>query len=123
MNKKKSVTYFERPELEEGTIAAYCLGFFFSTALTLGSFFLVSTQAFSKWQLLGSISALATIQMIVQLIFFLHLGTEHKPKWNLQLFLFMALVVLIVVFGSLWIMYNLNENVMPAHQSMILDKD
>lgn len=120
MNQK---TYFEKPELEEGTIKAYCIGFFLSIFLTMASFLLVTYQLFSKWQLLIAISTLATLQMIGQLIFFLHLGTERKPKWNLQLYLFMALVILILVFGSLWIMYNLSENVMPTHPSMLLNKE
>lgn len=53
---------------------------------------------------------LAVIQLFVQIIFFLHLGKESKPRLNLMAFLFMILVVVIVVFGSLWIMQNLDYN-------------
>jgi cytochrome o ubiquinol oxidase operon protein cyoD len=51
-------------------------------------------------------------QAILQLVFFLHLGLESKPHWNLITFLFLVLVIVIIVSGSLWIMYNLNYNMM-----------
>lgn len=111
--KKPPTHVYEHPEMEEGNIKAYFLGLIFSALLTLSSYLMVVYQFLSKWPLLIAISLLATTQMVVQLIFFLHLGSEKRPKWNLMLFLFMALVVLILVFGSLWIMYNLSENVMP----------
>ena len=47
-------------------------------------------------------------QFFTQLLFFLHLGRETKPRWKLLVFLFMTMIVAILVFGSLWIMYNLN---------------
>ena len=58
---------------------------------------------------------LAVIQLIAQVVFFLHLGREAKPRWNTAAFLFMGMVVLIIGIGSLWIMYNLNYN-MPSEE-------
>jgi cytochrome o ubiquinol oxidase subunit IV len=46
-------------------------------------------------------------------VFFLHLGRETRPRWKLAVFLFMLGVILILVFGSLWIMTNLNYRMMP----------
>jgi len=57
---------------------------------------------------------LATIQLFVQLIFFLHLDREPKPFWNLQVLMFAAGVIVIIVVGSIWIMNNLNYNMMPS---------
>ena len=45
---------------------------------------------------------------------YLHLGLESKPRWNLMMFLFMVLLIFVLVGGSMWIMYNLNYNVMPS---------
>ena len=59
------------------------------------------------------LAALAITQMIVQLLFFFHLGEEKKPRLNTMSFLFMLMVVGIIAFGSIWIMYNLNYNMMP----------
>ena len=49
-----------------------------------------------------------------RLYFFLHLGKETKPRWKLYVFGFMVSVVLIIVFGSIWIMNNLNYRMTPA---------
>ncbi len=54
----------------------------------------------------------AVAQATFQLIFFMHLGVEEKPRWNLITFWLLALMVFIVVAGSIWIMYHLNYNVM-----------
>jgi cytochrome o ubiquinol oxidase operon protein cyoD len=48
------------------------------------------------------------VQLAVQMIFFLHIGNEVKPRYNLIAFSSAMVVVFIVVFGSLWIMNNLN---------------
>jgi cytochrome o ubiquinol oxidase subunit IV len=54
------------------------------------------------------IVALALVQLFIQLIFFLHLGRESKPRWNLSALAFAVIVVVILVFGSLWIMASLD---------------
>jgi cytochrome o ubiquinol oxidase operon protein cyoD len=56
---------------------------------------------------------LAAAQAAVQLIFFMHLGIEEKPRWNLITFWLLALMVFIIVAGSIWIMFHLDYNVMP----------
>jgi cytochrome o ubiquinol oxidase operon protein cyoD len=63
------------------------------------------------------IVGLAVVQLLVQLIFFLHLGKESKPRLNLTIFAFMLLVVGIVAIGSLWIMHNLDYNMMPKEMN------
>lgn len=101
-----------------GSVFPYVIGFVLSLLLTLSSYFLVTYQWLRGWNLIGTIALLGVIQMIVQLFFFLHIGEEKKPRWNLLSFLFMALVVVILVCGSLWIMYHLNTRVMPTGQMM-----
>lgn len=87
---------------------SYLLGFLLSLGLTLVAYFMVSRHVGSSGVLTASIVGLALAQLMVQLKFFLHLGSEAKPRWNLLVFGFMLGVLLILVFGSLWIMYNLN---------------
>ncbi len=91
-----------------GTIKSYTIGFVGSLILTLVAYFLVTQHVFEGWETVFAIVGLALIQLIVQLLFFLHLGRESKPRWNMLVFLFMAIIVAILVFGSLWIMNNLN---------------
>lgn len=97
-----------------GTLKSYLWGFFLCLFLTSLSFLLVIEKAFSADVLLYTISGLALIQAIVQLVFLLHLGQEAKPKWMMLIFGFMVLILLIIVFGTIWIMNDLNERMMPA---------
>ena len=89
-------------------LSSYIVGFISSIALTLFAYLAVTQQAYSRDGLIGLVTGLALIQFMVQLLFFLHLGRETRPRWKLSVFFFMLAVVLILVFGSLWIMTNLN---------------
>jgi cytochrome o ubiquinol oxidase operon protein cyoD len=89
-------------------------GFLLSIALTLTAYFIVVEHFFSGTLLLFLILGLGCVQALVQLVSFLHLGIESKPRWNLMIFLFMVLVIIVVIGGSLWIMYNLNYHMMPT---------
>ena len=97
-----------------GNFKSYVFGFLLSIGLTLTAYFIVSAHIFHGWVLNVTIALLSLIQVFCQLVFFLHLGAEPKPRWNLLAFMFMLLVVAILVFGSLWIMYNLNTRMMSA---------
>lgn len=55
---------------------------------------------------------LGFLQILIQMVCFYHIGAESKPRWNLLMLLFMALVVFLIIGGSLWIMYNLNSYTM-----------
>lgn len=97
---------------EAGSLRTYVVGFLLSIVLTLASYFAVVGQLFSVSVITLVIFGFGILQVFVQLIFFLHLGHEPKPRWNLTVFLFMLLVLVIIVFGSLWIMDNLKYNLM-----------
>jgi cytochrome o ubiquinol oxidase operon protein cyoD len=101
-----------RPE-KQGTVKFYMLGFILCIVLTLAAYFLVSERLLAGWPLIFSILGLGAIQMAVQLIFFMHLAGEKNPHWDLLVFFFMGMVLVIIVFGSLWIMYSLNYREMP----------
>jgi len=93
-----------------GTYQSYTVGFVLSILLTLFSFYLVGSAALPPKTLYIAVGALAITQLFVQLVFFLHLNTHSKSSWNLLSFLFTLVVVLILVLGTLWIMYNLYAN-------------
>lgn len=95
-----------------GTYRAYFIGFVGAALLTTASFFLVMSRLFTGTLLIYTLVGLGLVQAVVQLRFFLHLGHEEKPRWETRIFLFMVLVLLIIVLGTLWIMHNLNERVM-----------
>lgn len=95
-----------------GTVKSYLIGFIASLLLTTLSFALVFTQALTGPALVYTIIGLALTQAILQLLFFLHVGQEPKPRWETLVFLFMVMVLMIIVGGSLWIMNDLNDRVM-----------
>lgn len=93
-------------------LVSYVIGFILSIVLTLLAYILVVNHILEGALLVAVIVGLAIIQLFVQLFFFLHLGKESKPRWNLLMFSFALSVVIIIVFGSLWIMNNLDYNMM-----------
>ena len=95
-------------ETEQVTLKAYLWGFLLSLVLTLMAYGLVVRRLLTGPSLLMAIMGLGLLQNVVQLHFFFHMGSEPKPRWNLMMFLFMALILVVIVFGSLWIMYSLN---------------
>jgi cytochrome o ubiquinol oxidase operon protein cyoD len=94
-------------------VMLYVWGLFLSLVTTLLAFLAVIHKWMTGWSLVGLIASLAIIQAILQLRYFLHVGEETAPRWKFVVFWFTVLVVGILVGGSLWIMYNLNERVMP----------
>lgn len=95
-----------------GSYMAYIVGFVLSIVLTLVAYFAVVNDWMSGFGALIFVSTLAVLQLLVQLLFFLHMGQERGPQWNLMTFLYAGMVVVIVVIGSIWIMYNLDNNMM-----------
>lgn len=105
-----------------GTLKAYFIGFFVSLFLTSLSFGLVATDWISGHTLAYTIIALGITQAIIQLIFFLHIGQEEKPKWESIALCFTIMVLLIIIIGSLWIMHDLDERMMTDMPGMTHEK-
>jgi len=111
MSRTKAVV--SQHDTEHGTFRSYITGYALSISLTIIAYLLVVHRHFSNFVIICAIVALALIQFIIQLIFFLHLGKETRPRWKLFVFVFMIVIVVILVFGSLWIMNNLNYRMSP----------
>jgi cytochrome o ubiquinol oxidase operon protein cyoD len=93
-------------------LGSYITGFVLSVLLTIAAYTSVTNQSLGNLTL-GIIVGLAVAQLLVQLIFFMHLGRGRSARLNLVVFGFMLVVIGIVVIGSLWIMHNLDYNMMP----------
>jgi cytochrome o ubiquinol oxidase operon protein cyoD len=105
-----------------GSYKSYAIGFLCSLVLTAVSFYLVIGQLLTGKILFVALIGLAILQASVQLIFFLHLGQEAKPRWETLIFNFMLLILFIVAGGTLWIMYDLDERLMkPMTKEMTHD--
>lgn len=93
---------------DHGTVKSYIVGFIFSLVLTIVPFVIVAEHLFSTLSMYVTIAIFALAQLLVQLVFFLHLSPKSKARWNLNVFIFTFLVVMILVAGSIWIMVNLD---------------
>lgn len=95
----------------------YVYGFGLSLILTFAAYFAVTKDWQTGTAMLVSLAILAITQFFVQVWFFLHLGQETQPRWKLAVFVFMVGIVGILVFGSIWIMNNLNYHHPDSHKS------
>jgi cytochrome o ubiquinol oxidase operon protein cyoD len=101
--------------MNTSTLRSYITGFTLSLVFTLLAFGLVWVHMISQHQslphglLVPALVVLGVAQLLVQLIFFLHVGNESKPRWNLTVLIFALLTVFIIVGGTLWIMQNLQH--------------
>ncbi len=109
-------------DTKSGTLHSYWTGYLLSLSLTLVAFSVVKHHVDSGHvspsdnYVLVILAVLAITQLFVQLVFFLHLDRESKPRWNAVVLAFAAVVVVILVAGSIWIISNLNyHHAGPGH--------
>ncbi|ACL30263.1 cytochrome o ubiquinol oxidase subunit IV [Buchnera aphidicola] len=93
-------------------IKSYLLGFLFSSLLTTLPFLLAIEKFFCSEVNYIIFLLCAISQIIIHFVYFLHLSFDPEERWNLITLLFVIIIIFIVVFGSIWIMFNLNHNTM-----------
>lgn len=102
-----------------GTLKSYIVGFALSIILTLLSFGCVMSGAVPHHLVMPGIMVLCVAQVLVQLVFFLHLSSKPGQRDNLSIGVFTVLIIAIIVVGSIWVMHNMNLYMMhPDAQSM-----
>ncbi|MFD0713410.1 cytochrome o ubiquinol oxidase subunit IV [Paenibacillus sp. GCM10027626] len=91
-----------------GSAKSYTIGFIFSLVLTMISFAVVKTGWLEGTANAAVLMISAVLQLGVQLLFFMHLREEKKPRYNLITLLLGLIILLVIVAGSMWIMtYNM----------------
>ena len=98
-----------------GSVKEYINGLICSVVLTLIPFALVMAEIGSTQFIVTVIMICAAAQILVQLIYFLHMNTSSKQMWNTSSAVFVAVIVTIILTGSLWIMEHLNHNMLMGH--------
>ncbi|AYG64755.1 MULTISPECIES: cytochrome o ubiquinol oxidase subunit IV [unclassified Rhizobium] len=107
-------------EAAHGTFKSYMTGFILSVILTAIPFWLVMGKVFSDPAVTGAIvMILGAIQIIVHMIYFLHMNTRSEGGWNMMALIFTIVLVIIALSGSLWVMHHLNANMMPMSPEMM----
>ena len=105
---------------DHGTYKGYLIGFGLSVVLTAIPFWLVMAGVLPL-QLTGLIiTAFAVVQIVVHMIFFLHMNHRSEGGWNMLALIFTLVIVVIAVAGSVWVMYHLNTNMMPVHDMQVM---
>ncbi|KAA0595831.1 cytochrome o ubiquinol oxidase operon protein cyoD [Azospirillum lipoferum] len=102
------------PAGAHGTFGSYMIGFVLSVILTVIPFWLVMNGTLDNTTTTVVILALAVVQIIVHMIYFLHMNGRVEGGWSMLAMIFTIIVVVIMFAGSLWVMYHLNYNMMPG---------
>jgi cytochrome o ubiquinol oxidase operon protein cyoD len=96
-------------------LKGYVTGFVLSVVLTAIPFWLVMSKVFDKSSTTAAvILGFAAVQIVVHMIYFLHMNTKSEGGWTLLALIFTVMIVVIALSGSLWVMYHLNHNMMPS---------
>jgi cytochrome o ubiquinol oxidase subunit IV len=109
--------------MQEGTssdVLIYTIGLVLAVILTATSFWVANTSLLWGPGIPLGLAVLAIAQMGVHLVFFLHITTGPDNTNNVMALAFGVLIVTILVAGSLWIMADLNDNMMPSAELMNL---
>ena len=111
---------FETPENFSRGLQSYLVGLALAVGLTVASFWAVRTNLIYGPGVPMALVAFAIAQMGIHLVFFLHITSGPENTNNVLALAFGVLIVALVVVGSLLIMADLNDNMMPAAELMNL---
>jgi cytochrome o ubiquinol oxidase operon protein cyoD len=97
------------------TLKGYLTGFALSVLLTAIPFWLVMGKAIASPGLLAvAVLAFAAVQIVVHMVYFLHMNARSEGGWTMLALIFTLVLVVITLSGSIWVMYHLDENMMPV---------
>jgi len=97
------------------TMKGYVTGFILAVILTAIPFWMVMTGAIKDSGTLGLvILGLAGVQVIVHMIYFLHMDSKVEGGWSMLAMVFTLMLLVIMLSGSIWVMYHMNHNMMPG---------
>ena len=102
------------------TLRGYLTGFVLSVVLTAIPFWLVMRGALDNKQATALIVVgFAFVQIIVHMLYFLHMDARSEGGWTLMALIFTLVLLAIALSGTLWVMYHLNVNMMPGMSNML----
>jgi len=101
-------------------VAGYVLGLVLAALLTIASFWMARTNLVYGPALAVALLVLAVAQMGIHLVFFLHITTDPDNTNNVMALAFGVLIVCLVVFGSIWVMTHMNQNMMPKPMDQLI---
>lgn len=97
----------------------YAIGFVLSVILTVIPFWLVLGGVLSTPAATAiAVMVLGAVQIVVHMIYFLHMNTKAEGGWTAMSLIFTLIVVFIMLVCSLSVMHHLNTNMMPTMEHM-----
>lgn len=97
-----------------GSMRDYVIGFVLSVILTVIPFWLVMGEVLeSRIWTVALIMLFGAIQIVVHMVYFLHMNRKSEGGWILMSLLFTGIIIVIALVGSLWVMHHLEANMMP----------
>ena len=100
---------------DHGTFKGYATGFVLAVLLTAIPFWLVIGKVFEKSSTTAMVVlAIAAVQIVVHMVYFLHMNTKAEGGWSMLALIFTVMLVVIMLSGSIWVMYHLDHNMMPG---------
>jgi cytochrome o ubiquinol oxidase operon protein cyoD len=96
-----------------GSFKDYTIGFILSVILTAIPFWLVMTHQLEPGTTKAVILGFAAVQLVVHMIYFLHMNSKSEGGWNMMALILTVILLVIVLSGSIWVMYHMNANMMP----------
>ena len=100
---------------DHGSLQSYITGFLLAVILTAIPFWLVMGKVFEQSGTAAIVLlGLAAVQIVVHMIYFLHMNAKSEGGWNMLAMIFTLMLVVITLSGSIWVMYHLNHNMMPG---------
>ena len=104
------------PAGAHGSFKSYMTGFVLAVVLTAIPFWLVMGRVFESSTVTAvSVLTIGAVQIVVHMVYFLHLNAKVEGGWSLLALVFTAVLVVIMLAGSVWVMYHMNTNMMPVH--------
>lgn len=99
---------------DHGTMKSYVTGFVLAAILTIIPFWLVMAGGLdSRGWTIAVVMLCAVAQVLVHMVYFLHMNGNQEEGWTLLSTIFTIVIVVIVLAGSLWVMFHMNQNMMP----------
>ena len=95
-----------------GNTKQYTIGFILSVILTVIPFGMVMAGGFGRGIVMAVIAITAGAQVLVQLVYFLHMNSSSEQRWNVIAFIYTVLCIAVLLVGSVWIMNYLHYNMM-----------
>jgi len=105
-------SHHSHDDASHGSFKSYMVGFVLSIILTAIPFGLVMFPTISKVATLWVVLIFAVVQVLVHLVYFLHLDRSAAQRNSVVAFAFATLVIVLLVGLSVWIMFSIHTAMM-----------